>query len=122
MIIYISVILLFLDIIYLKIFGYPLFSKIIKNITNDNIQFNILGLLSYVFIIYGLYYFIIKENKSYYDAFILGIVIYGTFDFTNIGIFKNYNIYTGIIDTLWGGLLLSLTTFLFYFLKNKNIF
>jgi len=117
MIIYIGIILLFIDFIYLKLIGYPAFSKIIKKITNEDIKFNILGLLSYVFIIYGLYYFIIKENKTYYDAFILGLVIYGTYDFTNIGIFKDYDIYTGIIDTIWGGILLSLTTVIYYNIK-----
>ena len=108
--IYIFLILLFLNLIYLKLIGYPLFSKLIKKITNEDIKFNYLGLISYLFITFGLYYFIIKEKKNYYDAFILGIIIYGTYDFTNIGLFKNYDILTGIIDTLWGGTLLSLTT------------
>ena len=109
-------ILLFIDSIYLKFIGYPLFSKLIKKITNEDIQFNYLGLLSYVFIIGGLYYFThnAKGNKKYIDAFILGIVIYGTYDFTNIGLFKNYDIQTGIIDTLWGGILLSLTNLIYY--------
>ena len=106
--------LLLIDIVYLKFIGYPSFMKIVKKITNEDIQFNYLGLLSYLFISYGLYYFVIKSNKSIYDAFILGIIIYGTYDFTNIGIFKNYDILTGVIDTLWGGILLSLTTYFYY--------
>ena len=113
------IILVIIDLLYLKIIGYPLFSKVIKKITNEDINFNYIGLLSYFFIVYGLNYFIIKNKKSVLDAFILGLVIYGTYDFTNIGIFKNYDIYIGLIDTLWGGLLLSITTYIYYQLSAK---
>ena len=61
-----------------------------------------------------LYKFIIKERKSPNDAFILGICIYGIFDFTNMAIFKKYEIIPSIIDTLWGGCLFYMVTLITY--------
>ena len=107
------IILLILDLIYLKFVGYPLFSKLVKNITNEDIKINYLGFLAYIFISYGLYYFIIKENKNYKEAFLLGLIIYGTFDFTNIALFNKYDLKLAIIDTIYGGVLLALTTYIY---------
>ena len=72
------------------------------------------AILCYILLIYGLYYFIIKENRSPYEAALLGLIIYGVFDFTNHAIFKNYNIYIGLLDTIWGGILCGLTTHIYY--------
>ena len=67
---------------------------------------NILGsLLSYVFVVLPLYWFIIKENRSNLDAFILGISLYGLYEYTNLALLKNWNLQTTMIDTLWGGCL-----------------
>jgi uncharacterized membrane protein len=46
------------------------------------------------------------------DAFLLGLVIYGTFDFTNMALFKKWSLTTSIIDTLWGGTLFALSTYI----------
>lgn len=109
----IFLILIILDLIYLKLYGYPVFSKLVKNITNEDIKLNYLGFLAYIFIAYGLYYFIIKENKNYKDAFILGLIIYGTFDFTNIALFSKYDLKIAMVDTIYGGILLALTTHIY---------
>jgi uncharacterized membrane protein len=109
----IFLILIIIDLIYLKIYGYPLYSKLVKNITNEDIKFNYLGIVAYILISYGLYYFIIKENKNYKDAFLLGLIIYGTFDFTNIAIFSKYDVKIAILDTIYGGILLALTTYIY---------
>ena len=45
-------------------------------------------------------------------AGILGFVIYGTFDFTNLAVFSNYELFLGILDTFWGAILFSLTTYI----------
>lgn len=107
-------IMLILDFAYISTIGNSLFSKTIRNIQNSNMKISYLGaFISYILLIIALYYFIISKNASIMDAFVLGVVIYGVFDFTNIALFSNYDIYTGIIDTLWGGILFSLTTFLY---------
>ena len=103
--------LLFLDAIYLSFIGKPLFEKMIKNITNKSPSCNLVGIIgSYLFLLLGLQYFIINKNMSPNDAFILGIVIYGVFDMTNLALFDGYDIKVAIIDMLWGAFLFYLVT------------
>jgi uncharacterized membrane protein len=66
----------------------------------------------YLFLTVGLYYFIIRHRRSAWDAGLLGLVIYGTFDFTNYAILKNYDIAIAIMDTMWGAILFATTTFI----------
>jgi uncharacterized membrane protein len=82
-------------------------------VQGSNIQMNFLGAaLCYIFLIAGLNYFIIKPHKSPTDAFLLGLVIYGVYETTNYALFKNWSILTVFIDTLWGGILFALTTYI----------
>ena len=60
--------------------------------------------------ILGYNYFILLENKGVIDSFIFGIVIYGIYETTTMSIFKDWDFKIAIIDTIWGGLLFSLTT------------
>ena len=68
----------------------------------------------YIFILFAFYYFILRQQKSPFAAAILGLALYGVFELTNFAIFKKWRIETVIIDTLWGGLALSLATFITY--------
>ena len=70
--------------------------------------------LCYIFLVFGLYYFILSENRSPYDAFWLGIVIYGVYEATSYAILKKWPLNLVLIDTLWGGILLALTTLITY--------
>lgn len=70
--------------------------------------------LCYMFLIFGLYYFILKDHKSPFDAFLLGLVIYGVYETTTYAIFKKWPFYLVLIDTVWGGTLFALTTILTY--------
>ena len=45
-------------------------------------------------------------------AFLLGISTYAIFEFTTMAIFKDWSYQMVIIDTLWGGILYSLTTYI----------
>jgi uncharacterized membrane protein len=59
----------------------------------------------------GFYYFIIRPRLSVFDAFLLGIFVYGVYGFTTLSIIKKWNLQTVIIDTLWGGLLYATLTY-----------
>ena len=75
------------------------------------LQPNYVGfLMSYVCILALLCYFIIRPHRSIQDAFLLGFLVYGVFEFTNKAIFKKWEYMTVAIDTLWGGILFGLTT------------
>ena len=107
-----------IDIIYLSFFGKEFLSMVnkIQN-SESNIKY-ISALFAYIFIIIVIYKFIILENKSPLDAFILGLCIYGIFDTTNYALFNNYSLDVAIKDTLWGGFLFYLVTI---FVRHKFI-
>jgi len=107
-----AIVLITIDFIYLQsIKGY--FQKQVQSVQGSAMQINYLGAaLCYVFLIVGINYFIIKPNRSVKDAFLLGLVIYGVYETTNYALLKDWSIVTVIIDTLWGGALFALTTWI----------
>ena len=89
------------------------FENQIKQVQGSAVKFNLLGAaICYIFLIIGINYFIIKPKRSIQDAFLLGLIIYGVFETTNMALFSKWSWITVIIDTLWGGLLFALTTFI----------
>ena len=78
---------------------------------------------SYILIILGQYYFVYKNinrnnwiKDSLFNGFLFGFVLYGVFDFTNLAIFSDYSLKTATIDMFWGGTLLSITSFISYYI------
>jgi uncharacterized membrane protein len=108
-----SIIILFLDALFILL-SKDLFHNQILKIQNSNLQLKYIGaILAYVFVIFILYWFIIKEKKNIKDAFILGICAYGIYEYTNFALLKNWDFKTTIIDTLWGGTLFALSTYIY---------
>lgn len=70
--------------------------------------------LSYIFLILGLYYFILREKKPVKDAFIFGLVIYMVYEATNKAIIQKWKWTTVLLDGVWGGILYALTTYAVY--------
>jgi len=97
---------------------YKNFNKMIKEITNSNIKLNyITAIITYLLLAFSLYYFIILPKKSYLDAFLLGLVIFGIYDFSNLTIFEKYNLNLGLIDTIYGATIFTLITFIINLIK-----
>lgn len=44
----------------------------------------------------------------------LGLIVYGVFNFTNLAMFQDYNVMIGLIDTLWGVILCTVATFIYF--------
>jgi len=113
-----AIILITIDYVYLSLIK-DYFQKQVLSVQGSQMKINFLGAaLCYIFLVTGLNYFIIKPKKSVYDAFLLGLIIYGVYETTNYALFKNWSILTVIMDTLWGGLLFALTTYIINFLRN----
>jgi uncharacterized membrane protein len=110
-----SAILLTVDVFYLYNVGMKTFQNNVQLIQKSPLELNVYGaLLSYICVVGVLYYFIISQRKPVTDAFLLGIFLYGTFDMTNLAMFKKYAWRTAITDTLWGGTLFAFTTWATY--------
>jgi uncharacterized membrane protein len=107
-----AIVFVFIDSIYLNLIS-NYFSNQVKAVQGSPIKLNFLAtLLCYIFLIFGINYFIIKPNRSIQDAFLLGLVIYGVFETTNMALFAKWSWLTVIMDTLWGGILFALTTYI----------
>lgn len=112
-----AIIFVTIDYFYLNLIK-DYFGKQVQSVQGSPLKINFLGaIICYIFLIFGINYFIIKPKRSVQDAFLLGLVIYGVFETTNITLFSNWSWITVIIDTLWGGILFALTTYIIRFIK-----
>ena len=109
-----GIIMLLLDAIYLTTFS-KFFNDVVTKVQGSKIKFRVVGaILCYICLIFGLNYFIISQKKSLLDAFILGIVIYGVYETTSYALLKDWSPIAVAMDTLWGGILFTLTTYFTY--------
>lgn len=107
-------VMLALDFVYLSI-NKANFENQVINIQRVIMQINMVPVvLCYVLLIFGLSYFILRQHRSPFEAFLFGIVIYGVFDTTNSAIFKKWSPQLALMDTLWGGILMAVTTQIVY--------
>jgi len=90
------------------------FQTMVKKIQGSPLKMELLPTVAcYIVLVSSLYYFVIYKKGSYLDAFLLGFFIYGVYETTNMALFKDWNIYLGLIDLSWGGFLFLITTYLY---------
>ena len=112
-----GIIMIIIDSIYLSgISSY--FKNQVKLVQKSPLKLNIVGaIICYIFLVLGLYYFIISRNESILNAFLFGLVIYGVYEYTSYALLENWLFQTTVLDTIWGGILFVITTFLVYQIK-----
>lgn len=116
----ITVLLLVLDATFISS-NMKMFKRQIQNVQHSGLSLNIYGAIPcYILMIFGLYYFIIREHRSIMDAVLLGFLVFGVYDTTNYSTFKNWSLITVIIDTLWGGFLFGFTTYIVYLIYGSK--
>jgi uncharacterized membrane protein len=69
--------------------------------------------VEYALLLFALYWFILSRRSSILDAAILGGLINGSFELTNMALFKKWRIETVLLDTAWGAFLWGFVTFLY---------
>jgi len=107
-----AIIFIAIDAVYLNMMK-DYFEKQVQNVQGSALQINFVGAaICYVFLIIGINYFIIKPHKSVQEAFLLGLVIYGVYETTNYALLKKWSLLTVFMDTLWGGILFAITTYI----------
>lgn len=110
------VILLFalLDGIYITLISGQ-FRSMVQEITNkkSDISFDIVSaIMTYVVMVFMLWYFILKEKRSPFEAALFGSGIYAIYDFTNKATLPGWTWSFSIMDTIWGGVLFGTTTWI----------
>ena len=106
----IGAVMLALDAAYIYVNG-KIFQNMVMNIQRVAMVFRVWGaVVCYPLLIFGLYYFIVSRGRSVWEAFLLGLVIYGVYDSTNYATLKKWTPEFAIVDTLWGGILFATTT------------
>jgi len=110
----ITVVILALDFMYISATR-NMFEIQIADVQRVALQMRPLGgILCYLLLVIGLYYFIVREHRTVFDAFLLGLVIYGVYESTSYALLKKWKWNIVLMDTLWGGVLFALTTFITY--------
>jgi len=107
-----AIVFVIIDGIFLSMMK-PYFDNQVKLVQGSALNVNITAtILCYVFLIFGIYYFIIEPNKSVQDAFLLGLVVYAVYETTSRALLTKWKWTTVFIDTLWGGVLFALTAWI----------
>jgi len=120
-IILVSCLILIFDYFWIKyIIGNP-WIKMINNIQlkpfNPKLEF---AIPAYILMIIAITIYVLPKanniNTLLRDSILygglLGFIIYGVFDFTNILLFEKYSIHLGLIDMIWGTFLFTIVTFI----------
>ena len=109
--------LLLLDAIYISP-QFKSFQDLYKKIQGSPLVVRPLGVvLCYIFLVAELYYFILMKKRPILDAFILGVCTYGVYNTTTYALLTDFPLRIVFTDTLWGGVLFAVTTWVYYKLK-----
>jgi uncharacterized membrane protein len=111
-IILITIITLILDFIYFYSIKKHFF-KLIQDVQHKPLKIRWeYVILSYLTLVFTIYYFVIKDSKDLLYSFILGSTIYSIYESSNMAIFEKWSYIFLIIEFFWGGILFAVTTFL----------
>lgn len=105
-------VMLALDSVYLYLTK-SMYGQLVAKIQRTALELKWAGaIIVYALLVIGLYVFIIEPGKPLWQAALLGLVIYGVFDFTNYAMFKKYDLSIALMDMMWGSILFTSTTYI----------
>ena len=98
-----SIIFLILDLAWINFFKL-IFNQMIENIQGSKVVINYYGaILAYIVLIVTYLSICFNEDKpDYFRGLMLGLAVYGTYEFTNLTVFSKWNTKILIIDIMWG--------------------
>jgi uncharacterized membrane protein len=131
-----TIVFLLLDIVCVGLIKKKIYSILLEEIQGREIESRPFAkLLSYVVILFGLYYFVIKSTKRKFDiwntlSFSLpyALTIYGVFNFRIVSMIKKWDYLIVFYDILWGCFICSFSSIIvglyrkYYKDDNQNIF
>jgi len=112
----IAVTMLVLDIAWITLFMGKMFTPMIEKIQGKPLVMRPLGgVLAYAAMI-GLFY-TFKDTLTPLKAFLLGVGVFMTYDFTSYALFSDWDLKNAIIDSTWGGILFLITKIVYDMVK-----
>lgn len=122
---FVLVVYLIIDLTWVSLVSVNQFSKIVKKIQGSDMEVRLMGnVITYLLLSIGIYYFAvlpaINDNDNGNDnvteslirAFLFGLIVYGVFNGVNYAIFKDYPVCEAILDSLWGGTVSMIVTYI----------
>ena len=120
----ISGLVLFFDLIWIELVMKQKYVELIPKIQRSPMKVRYVpAVLSYLTIILPIVFFSVPNVRaihrfrdSLFFGGLLGVCMYGMFSFTNYALIENWTMEVVALDTLWGGILYTLVTYLGSFL------
>ena len=108
-----SIVFILLDILWIQYFV-TIIGPLIEKIQNAPLKFNVYGaILAYVIMVISYYNLAYDGDRpNYFKAALLGLAIYGTYEFTNYATFTNWDLKVLGMDIGWGVTLSVLSLFI----------
>jgi uncharacterized membrane protein len=110
-----------IDAIALKFMMYPLFSRHVGELLRDAPQLGVAAAF-YLFYVVGVLYFAALPGAraeslglALFNGALLGLVAYGTYEFTNMATLRGWAWQMVIVDTTWGAVLTAISAGVGYF-------
>ena len=113
-----------IDLIWFQ-FAAPSYRSLVQGVQGDEMSLNYIGaLIAYILMACAVVFFTLprvnlatKAGQGALMAAVLsgglyGFLSYGMFNFTNMAIFDRWNLGTSLVDSFWGAIIFTLTTFL----------
>ena len=119
----IFILLLLIDLPMILFLNKNMYSKQFMRINNEELKLNtralISGIICYCLITFAIYYFGVK-SKNILNGFLIGLVIYGVYNTTNLATITNFGIIESIVDTMWGTIVCGVITSIVLYNTNTN--
>ena len=100
---------LLIDIVYLSVLRGSFMKQYFSKFGGYHEHIMVYGAIAWALLAFGLEYFVISQTNNKYQSFIkgalLGLVIYGVYDFTNMATIKRWTTGFVVQDVLWGVIL-----------------
>lgn len=125
-VIIVAIMIIAMDLLWLGVIAKPLYISFLGhllNLSGNHLQPNWSAtVVVYIALTIGILYFSIpKAHNELLPAFcwgaLLGFVIYGAYNFTNLAVLMKWPLSISIIDTIWGMFMCGIVTFIAVFLR-----
>lgn len=96
-----------------------MFTKINSGTNTSTTRLYTAGIIVYLLMAIGLYVFVISASTEMSFVYtilkgaLLGVILFGVYDITNVATIPAFGIKEAMIDTIWGGTLFAIVTAMF---------